>query len=144
MTASYPYDIAAHQSRVEDLPKLLLTAIREVMEDTSYGNDESAKFEALSPKKEGIALRLWVDHKDKSLRCEEDEFRFHLAYVNVDIKDPSYTPEDFSCFINDSSQSFFVSNDFDELAKELSDCLPVFDKKYKALSGLKSTAKGTP
>ena len=136
MTVSYPYDIDAHQHRVEDLPLPLLSAIREIMEDTSYGNDESAKFEMLSPKNKDKALRLWIDHKDISMRCEDDEFRFHLSYVDVNTKDAAYDPEIFAAFINDSSAAFFVSNSFDELAEELSIHIPSFGAKYKELNNL--------
>jgi hypothetical protein len=134
MTTTYPYNIAAHQHRVADLPKALLLVIRSEMQDTSDGDEESAKFEALLPTQEGKALRLWIDHKEKAQRCEDDnEFRFYLNYVDVSIDHPSYTPEDFAGFIDSNESSFFVSNDYDELAKELSALLPLFKAKYKVL-----------
>ena len=79
----YPYDICAHQNRVEDIPRPLLMAIRETMTDSSYVNDESASFvidESLKSKK---AIRLWVDHLEIAKRCEDDPFRFFILSFTV-------------------------------------------------------------
>lgn len=127
----YPFDIYAHQHRVEDLPEPLMKTIRETMTDNSYGNDESASFvieESLESKK---AIRLWVDHLEVDNRCEDNEFRFVLVSFTVNKEATGYEKEDCASFSNSDFYSFFVCNEYEELAAELSIHIPRFKETYQ-------------
>lgn len=127
----YPFNIYAHQHRVEDMPVALLKAIRETMIDNSDGNNDSASFvidESLKTKK---AIRLWVDHLDISKRCEEDEFRFFISSFTVNKDAKGYIEEDCASYSNDDFLTFFVGNEYQALATELSAHIPRFKEKYE-------------
>jgi hypothetical protein len=127
----YPFDINAHQHRVEDIPNPLMKAIRETMTDSSYGNDESASFlieESLKSKK---AIRLWIDHLEVAKRCEDDQFRFLLVSFTVDKDAEGYDKEDCANYSNDDFHTFFVGNEYEELAAELSIHVPRFKESYE-------------
>jgi len=129
--SEYPYDIHAHQHRVEDIPKSLLKAIRETMTDNSYGNDESASFiidDSLLSKK---AIRLWVDHLEIDQRCEDDPFRFILESFTVNKDAEGYDGEDCTCYSNDDYDTFLACNEYEELAKILSIHVPRFKETYE-------------
>jgi hypothetical protein len=127
----YPFNIYAHQHRVEDIPKALMKAIRETMTDSSYGNDESASFlieESLISKK---AIRLWVDHLEVAKRCDEEQFRFLLVSFSVNKGTEGYDKEDCANYSNDDFYTFFVCNEYEELAAELSMHIPRFKESYE-------------
>jgi hypothetical protein len=127
----YPYNIHAHQHRVEDIPKPLLKAIRETMTDNSYGNDESASFiidESLVSKK---AIRLWVDHLEIDQRCEDDPFRFMLESFTVNKDADGYDGEDCTNYSNDDYDTFIACNEYEELAEALSVHVPRFKEIYE-------------
>jgi hypothetical protein len=127
----YPYDIYAHQSRVEDIPKPLLKAIRETMNDNSYGNDDSASFVIDESLKSTKAIRLWVDHLEVAKRCEDDPFRFQLVSFTVNKDAKGYSKEDCASYSNDDLYTLFLGNQYEELVAELSVHIPRFKESYE-------------
>jgi hypothetical protein len=108
-----------------------MKAIRETMTDISSSDDESASFlieESLSSKK---AIRLWADHLEVDKRCEEDQFHFLLVSFTVNKGAEGYDKENCVNYSNDDSHTFFVCNEFDELAAELSIQIPQFKESYE-------------
>lgn len=127
-TSGYPYNIDAHQRKVEDLPEDFLLKLREVMHDKSYGNDTCATFGMLHPDKDKM-YHLAIEHLIPEEREYPEEKRFYFNLVSL-FDDETYSVDDHSylaCSNLDEVNCIIHTDSIDELSAALAKVFPQFN-----------------